>query len=160
MSKKSKQKDRSGTSGQRASRRGPKPGGSRLYLRLGAFVLVVVVVGVAVITLLQPPGSAESAGAVPVRIDMSGFEPATLQAKAGTPVKLRLVNPDSQFHTDGNGKHQFAIPELGVDTIVQPKSEQVITFTPTQPGTYTFYCDVCCGGKENPSMRGTLTVAA
>lgn len=160
MPRKPRQRERPPISGEVTSRRGPKSGSSRLHLRLGAFVMVVVAVGAAAFILLQPPGSAESAGAVPVRVDMAGFAPATLEAKVGTPVKLRLVNPDSQFHSDGGGKHEFAIPELGVDTIVQPKSEQVITFTPSQAGTYTYYCDICCGGKENPSMRGTLTVSA
>ena len=25
---------------------------------------------------------------------------------------------------------------------------------------YTFYCDICCGGRANPSMQGTLIVEA
>ena len=26
------------------------------------------------------------------------------------------------------------------------------------PGTYDIYCDTCCGGKDSPTMHGTLTV--
>lgn len=148
---------------------GPKPGQSRpgrktqstsLYLRLGAFAAVLLIVAVAAFSLLKPPPSIDAAGAVPVTVDMSGYRPASLQGKVGEPVKLKLINPDSSAHSDGGGKHQFAIAELGVDTTVQPKSEQVIAFTPTQAGTYVFYCDICCGGKENPSMQGKLTVSA
>ena len=71
---------------------------------------------------------------------------------------MRLVNPDSSHHTDGSGLHQFAIPELGLDVRVNPQSATVFTIPAAPAGTYTFYCDVCCGGKENPAMRGTLTV--
>lgn len=89
---------------------------------------------------------------------MGGFSPSRIQAKAGDPITLRFVNEDSQFHTDGGGWHQFAIDDLGVNVKVPPSKTQEFTFTPTTDGTFEFYCDVCCGGKENPSMVGTLTV--
>ncbi|MBI3460116.1 cupredoxin domain-containing protein, partial [Candidatus Acetothermia bacterium] len=38
------------------------------------------------------------------------------------------------------------------------KSTAEATFTPTKPGTYEFYCNICCGGKANPSMQGKLIV--
>jgi heme/copper-type cytochrome/quinol oxidase subunit 2 len=31
---------------------------------------------------------------------------------------------------------------------------------PDRPGTYVMYCDTCCGGKESPSMRGTIVIEA
>lgn len=131
---------------------------SHLYLRLTGFIAIAVVVVAVVFVLLRPTGGAAEPGAIRVRVDMAGFEPNVLHAKVGVPVKVRLVNPDSQFHTDGGGKHQFAIPDLGVDVIMAPESAQVVTFTPTAAGTFAFYCDVCCGGKENPTMQGTLKV--
>ena len=131
-----------------------------LYLRLAGFAAIVVVALGAVFVLLRPAQTAGDPSATNVRVDMAGFQPNAIEAKVGVPVKLRLINPDSQFHTDGGGKHQFAIAELGVDVIVPPESDRVITFTPTAPGSYTYYCDTCCGGKENPSMRGLLTVSA
>ncbi|MCL4531735.1 MAG: cupredoxin domain-containing protein [Actinobacteria bacterium] len=115
------------------------------------------------VALLRPIGTVVATGdavSATMRVDMSGFEPGILSAKARSAVKLRIVNPDSQVHGDGGGWHQFAIPELGLDVKVAPRSEQTVTFTPTAPGSYTFYCDVCCGGKANPSMRGTLDVSA
>jgi len=147
---------------QAAKKRRPtqKPASSHLYLRLAGFLAIIVVVLAVVLVLLRPPAGTAAPGAVPVRVDMAGFEPNVLQAQVGVPVKLRLINPDSPYHTDGGGKHQFASPELGVDVVVPPESDRVVTFTPTAPGTYTFYCDVCCGGKENPTMQGTLKVTA
>ena len=102
------------------------------------------------------------AAAADVRIQttMEGFTPRVIQAKVGKSITIQLVNRDTRFHTDGGGWHQFAIDELGVNTKVGPESTQLVTLTPTRAGTYEFYCDVCCGGKESPSMRGRLEVSA
>ena len=102
------------------------------------------------------------AAAADVRIQttMEGFLPQQVRAKVGKPVTIQLINRDTRFHTDGGGWHQFAIDDLGVNAKVGPESTQLVTFTPTREGTYEFYCDVCCGGKENPSMRGRLEVSA
>jgi len=92
---------------------------------------------------------------------MGGFEPRSLTVKAGQAVKVELASMDNSMHSDGGGWHQFAIDELGIDWKVGPLSSKVFEFTaPAAAGTYTFYCDICCGGKENPSMQGKLTVTA
>ena len=97
---------------------------------------------------------------VRIQTTMEGFMPPVIRAKAGKPLTIQLINRDTQFHTDGGGWHQFAIDELGVNAKVGPESTELVTLTPTRAGTYEFYCDVCCGGKENPSMRGKLEVSA
>ncbi|SRR5574341_251891 len=97
---------------------------------------------------------------VKIQTTMEGFLPQVIRAKVGQPIKILLVNRDTRFHTDGGGWHQFAIEELGVNAKVGPESNQLVTLTPARAGTYEFYCDVCCGGKENPSMRGRLEVSA
>ncbi|MBI4498065.1 MAG: cupredoxin domain-containing protein [Chloroflexi bacterium] len=126
-------------------------------LRLGVFLAVVVlVVGVA-FWLLRPPPSSQSAD-LTVTMTMAGFQPGRLTIPAGQPIAVRLVNPDSRFHTDGGGVHQFAIPDLGIDVRVQPESAMVVQLPAAQPGTYAFYCDVCCGGKESPTMQGAIVV--
>jgi cytochrome c oxidase subunit 2 len=94
-----------------------------------------------------------------VELSMEGFTPGTIELPADQSVGIKLVNLDDPFHADGGGVHEFAIPELGIDAKVDPRSSQVITIPAAKPGTYTFYCDVCCGGKENPAMQGTLTVS-
>ncbi len=95
-----------------------------------------------------------------IQTTMEGFIPGVIRAKVGKPITIQLINRDSSMHTDGGGWHQFAIDELGVNAKVGPESTQLVTFTPTRAGTYDFYCDVCCGGKENPSMHGKLEVSA
>ena len=73
---------------------------------------------------------------------------------------IRLTSTDNRYHPDGGGQHQWAVDELGLNLIAPPMGSNAITFTPDSPGIYTFYCDVCCGGRDNPVMQGTLLVEA
>ena len=133
---------------------------SHFGLRFTIFIAVVVLVAGAAIWLVRPqaPVTATAADQT-VEVTMAGFQPASLSIPAGKPATIRLVNPDSPYHADGGGHHQFAAPELGLDIKIQPKSEMVFTIPAARAGTYIFYCDVCCGGKENPSMQGTIVVS-
>lgn len=101
-----------------------------------------------------------AAADIRIQTTMEGFSPPVIRAKVGQPITIQLVNRDTQFHADGGGWHQFAIDELAVNAKVGPETTQLVTLTPTRAGTYEFYCDVCCGGKESPSMRGRLEVSA
>lgn len=133
-------------------------------LRIAIFAAVALVVGgVAfglVVTRLQGPGATDAA-AVQVRASMGGFDPPTLAVKAGQTVRIEFSSMDTSMHSDGGGWHQFAVDALGIDWKVGPLSSEVFEFTaPATAGTYSWYCDICCGGKANPSMQGELTVAA
>ncbi|MBA3910738.1 MAG: cupredoxin domain-containing protein [Rhodobacter sp.] len=98
--------------------------------------------------------------ATPVAISMSGFSPNVVKVRAGETVRLQLINKDNSTHSDGGGWHQFAIDELKVDFKVAPLDVVEVSFTADKPGTYDFYCNVCCGGKANPYMHGQLVVEA
>ena len=98
--------------------------------------------------------------ATPGRPIMTGFDPSTLTVKAGQTVRIEFSSTDTAFHSDGGGWHQFASEELGLDFKVGPLSEQLVSFTVDKPGTYGFYCNVCCAGKANPYMNGRLIVEA
>ena len=138
--------------------RGPQrflPNRPGLLDALAIFAGVLLLVAGTAAWLLHPQASPAAAGET-VTVTMAGFQPAELKVPAGQPATVRLINPDSSFHTDGGGVHQFAAPELGVDVKFQPESEAVVEIPASQPATYTFYCDVCCGGKENPAMRGAV----
>jgi cytochrome c oxidase subunit 2 len=79
------------------------------------------------------------------------FEPATLHARVGVPVLLRLSAPEVPMG--------FSLPDFGVRADVVPGRETVVRFTPDRAGSFTFLCDVFCGnGHEN--MSGTLMVSA
>ena len=133
-------------------------------LRFAAFAVIVLAVAGAAIGLvvirLQGPGATDTA-ATQVHASMGGFDPSALTVKAGQIVKIELSSMDSSMHSDGGGWHQFAIDKLGIDWKVGPESSSVFEFTaPATAGTYSWYCDICCGGKANPSMQGVLTVTA
>ncbi|MEW5985252.1 MAG: cupredoxin domain-containing protein [Chloroflexota bacterium] len=128
-----------------------------------AFAAIVVgVLGLAVYLLGQAfsrPGLSPVAGnVIDVQADMGGFNMKEIRVRAGEPVTVRLTSLDSQYHTDGGGKHQWAVDELRVSIVAPPKGSNEATFTPDQPGVYTYYCDICCGGRANPSMQGRLVV--
>jgi heme/copper-type cytochrome/quinol oxidase subunit 2 len=97
---------------------------------------------------------------IDLEASMSGFDKTEIRVRVGRPVTIRLTSIDNSHHTDGGGKHQWAVDELGVDVIAQPESSNTVTFTPEKAGTYTFYCDICCGGKANPTMNGRIVVEA
>lgn len=147
----------------------PRPAGpSRRTrsLRLALLAGLALVVGGIATTMVasRPPAPPVTEGItvqVRGRMGEAGFEPMELRVKTGQTVKIKFSSLDNPLHSDGGGWHEFAIDELGIDWKVGPLSSQVFEFTaPLKPGTYTYYCNTCCGGKENPAMLGKLTVAA
>ncbi len=134
--------------------------GAQRRTRVAVFLLLAITATVAAAILLWPRGGTDQAADQVLQITMAGFSQPVISARAGQPLRLRLVNPDSPFHTDGGGWHQLAVPALGLDIRVPPRSQQVVEIPAAAPGEYEFYCDVCCGGKNNPTMRGVLRVQA
>jgi cytochrome c oxidase subunit 2 len=108
--------------------------------------------------LFRPALPALAGNVIDVSAGMDGFDKTEIHIKLGQPVSIRLTSMDNSAHTDGGGKHQFAVDELGVNIIAQPEGSSSFTFTPDKSGTFTFYCDICCGGRANPSMNGALIV--
>jgi heme/copper-type cytochrome/quinol oxidase subunit 2 len=132
-------------------------------IRAIAFVFIgVVVLGLAgyflVSAFFKPAPPAMAGNVIDVQADMAGFDLKLIRLKAGEPVTVRLTSLDNSHHTDGGGKHQWAVDELGVSIVAPPEGSNYATFTPEKPGTYTYYCDICCGGRANPTMQGTLVV--
>ena len=132
-------------------------------VRAIAFVFIgVVVLGLAgyflVSAFFRPAPPAMAGNVIDVQADMAGFDLKLIRVKVGEPVTVRLTSLDNSMHTDGGGKHQWAVDELGVSIVAPPEGSNYATFTPDQPGTYTYYCDICCGGRANPTMQGTLSV--
>lgn len=133
--------------------------------RIRSIIFGVVVVGVLGLSgyylkqaFFRPPPPAMAGNVIDVTGSMNGFDKTEIHVKVGQPVTVRLTSTDNSGHTDGGGKHQWAVDELGVNIIAQPESSNYVTFTPTKAGSFMFYCDICCGGKANPTMNGTLVV--
>ncbi len=132
-------------------------------IRSATFAVIVVgVLGLAgyfLVSAFSRPKTEPMAGnVIDVEASMSGFDQKEIRVKVGQPVTIRLTSLDNSHHTDGGGQHQWAVDELAVNIIAQPESSNYATFTPDKAGAYTFYCDICCGGKANPTMNGQIIV--
>ena len=138
----------------------------RQIARVGAFLLVAAIIlggGVymASSVFLGQRGTTTVAGALPVRLSMDGFDPKTINAKAGATVNLDFWNTDNAMHLDGGGVHTFIMDSQNIYVKIPAEARQAYSFTaPTTPGDYDFYCNTCCGGKASPTMHGTLHVTA
>lgn len=122
---------------------------------------------------------APSAEVQPVELIIQGmtYTPAAVEVRAGAPVEIRLTNADSLEHDFSileipvvsvseadsmSAEHQMEMgdamdaPDLHV--AAAPGASNVLTFTPSKPGGYEFYCTV--PGHREAGMRGVLTVAA
>lgn len=139
-------------------------------IRQSAFVAIVVAVlggGVylAAGDLFGQRGSASTVDAIPVRLSMAGFTPAEVRVPAGQRVAIELWTTDAAPHLQ-DGVHTMISDELGIYEELAAagpagESRRVVEITtPTTPGTYDIYCNTCCGGKDSPTMHGTLIVEA
>jgi uncharacterized cupredoxin-like copper-binding protein len=85
--------------------------------------------------------------------DQLRFQPATLTAKANTPIRLTLDDTGDALI------HDFVIDNAGGKQIkveAQPNSKATGEFT-VPPGSYQFYCSQ--PGHKEAGMIGTLTVS-
>jgi plastocyanin len=99
-------------------------------------------------------------GAISMRVSMDGFDPTTLEARPGQTLTLDWWNQDGAMHLT-NGVHTLVSDSLDVRFELAAQSRKTIELTaPMTPGDYDFWCDSCCGGKDNPEMHGTLHVSA
>jgi plastocyanin domain-containing protein len=119
----------------------------------GIFVLVILLV--TLIGITQPVPQEDSAstaattegGAQVIRMAVTsyGYQPNTFTVKAGTPVKWVI---------DGTGvtgcTRYLVSTEFGINQKLT-NSENVIEFTPTNPGSYSFHCGM-------NMVRGTMNV--
>ena len=76
-----------------------------------------------------PPGS------VLVNISMVGFDPATIEAKAGQPLKLAFFRPNAD-----NCAREVVFPGLGIRKELPPGQTTVVDITPPKSGPLDFAC--------------------
>lgn len=122
------------------------------------FVVLVAVVMIAAGTMLYLSTQRSipiDPNAQQVRISMAGWSPAQLTTKVGTPLKIDVMALD-----DAHGAgHDFVLNALSINEYVG-STQKVFSLPADQPGQYTFYCSLCCGGASSPTMVGTYTVEA
>jgi plastocyanin domain-containing protein len=73
------------------------------------------------------------------------YEPSLLTVRAGIPVKWTIDGTHAEGCTSG-----IVVPALGIKQDIHP-GDNVITFTPLQPGTLAFSCTM-------GSVRGAFQV--
>ena len=157
---------RVGESPTRASGRRPVPSASRpSKLRAIAFGLISVAILGAGIYLagsvfMGQRDKPSTPGAFAMRVSMDGFDPSPISAKPGETLTIDWWNTDASMHLT-NGVHTLVSDALKLNLELPAQSRKTIEITaPTAPGDYDFWCDSCCGGRDNPKMHGTLRVAA
>ena len=100
-------------------------------------------------------GVARLAVAQPTEIRISAkkfeFTPNKVVAKRGQPLVLVLTSEDRI--------HGFKMPDFGLRTDIVPGQETRLELVPEKAGSFTFFCDVFCGGGHE-DMDGTLVVEA
>ena len=79
------------------------------------------------------------------------FEQRELHARAGQTMALRLENADGQGHS-------FDVDAFDVHAAMPIGKPGLALFTPTKPGSYTFYCALHYDKASGQGMQGTLIV--
>lgn len=126
----------------------------------GGIVAVVLVVGgvLAFGDFFDRPSGGATAGTIDVQSSMAGFNPSEIRVKAGESVTLKWWTDDAAPHLQG-GVHTMVSPDLGLREELPAESSRLVTWSvPDKPGTYDVWCETCCGGKDSPTMHGTIVV--
>ncbi len=152
----------------------PKPAQSKL--RIAAFAAVVALViggGVYyagnIFFRSNTPGmdmtgqttiTAPATGTIDLRVSMDGFDPKVIKAKPGQELTIDWWNADGAMHLE-NGVHTMVSDALGIRFELPARSHKTIALkAPDRPGDYDYWCDSCCGGKDNPGMHARIEVEA
>jgi len=78
------------------------------------------------------------------------FEPASIAVEAGQKLKITFKN-------EGRTIHNLIIEGLDIGTkTIESDQSDVIEFTASAPGTYTFFCSV--PGHRSSGMEGSLEI--
>ena len=99
----------------------------------------------------QAPEALPDARQVTVAAGEMWFDPDTIEATAGEPVNLTVVN-------DGDVFHDLTIDELDLQIDVDPGQRATAGLEIDDPGEYDYYCSV--PSHAGAGMRGTLTVTS
>ena len=86
---------------------------------------------------------------ITIKLEGMRFQHDSLQVQTGQPVTLQLVNKDGYAHA-------FDLDEFDIHLQLAAEEIVEVSFTPTQSGTFTFYCS--SPGHEAAGMVGSLTV--
>jgi cytochrome c oxidase subunit 2 len=114
--------------------------------------LLRTVIVVASLALVSVASVASAAVVRKVTLQAKKFEwiPASIEVKVGQPVELTLVTLDVPH---GISSRDLNIPP----TTFRKGQPATVTFTPTEPGTFSFKCSKYCGNSHR-KMTGQIVV--
>ena len=92
---------------------------------------------------VEPPQTVEAE----IEVGDFYFKPAIIEAAFGDKIAVDLVN-------EGVADHTFTISEFFVDQELTDGKDGDVTFTPNEPGEFTFFCR-----KHPDQMQGALRIA-
>ncbi len=115
------------------------------WMKGSTVLFTIVLLAVAYITV--PPAMAEAR--VEVVAGQFEFTPGRITAVAGRPLTLIFRTADVA--------HGVYIDGHGVDVVVEPGEEVVVTIVPAMAGKFKIRCSVTCG-PLHPFMVGELVV--
>ena len=117
--------------------------------------IIVLIVGIALIAFIlwfffgKQEGKKATArsGTQEVEITVEGgYEPGTIQLKAGVPVRLIFHRIETASCSE-----EVVLPDFGIRQKLPAHKKTVVEFTPEKPGRYAFTCGM-------GMLRGTLIV--
>ncbi len=122
--------------------------GMKIFLILGGFVVVVIILGVFYRSFLLPPElqTVEESGKT-VEVEMIAienewrFDPDYFEVGVGDKVVINFFNEDEY-------DHGFALEAYGINKRLPPKEWVKLEFLANRAGEFPFYCSVSCGGGE------------
>jgi uncharacterized cupredoxin-like copper-binding protein len=105
------------------------------------------------------------------------YSPPAFEVVAGAPVELTFINEDALEHDFSileipvesvsepdamSAEHEMEMGAAAMDPVLhvaaEPGATNNLTFTPTKPGAYEFFCTVA--GHKEAGMVGTMVVNA
>ena len=138
-------------------------------------VVLLVILALALVACSAGGGDVDDPQEVVITATDIAFDTARIEVVANRPVALTLHNegalehdfsimhiPMDIAHTpeEDDGGHDMSameeMPELHM--AVMPGASNAMTFTPTEPGEYSYFCTV--PGHKDAGMGGTLVVTA
>lgn len=124
------------------------------WLRYLLYAVAAIMMVILFLSALPDPKSGEGvAGATEITVHEFAFPQEGIGVQAGQEVVLRFENEDPLTHS-------FDIDALGIHETLPGSTSTLVRFTPTEPGTYTFYCAVLghANHETGEGMFGKLIV--
>jgi cytochrome c oxidase subunit 2 len=87
---------------------------------------------------------------ITVAVTTWSFSPATITAKKGEKVQLKLVG--------GEGIHSFSAPGLGLNVRVTPGQTVMVDLPTDTTGSFDVHCGIPCG-PGHPTMQATVVIS-